>query len=62
VADASPVGLIVQWPDTPALANDTWVEVSGQFVVGEFDGRTIPILAADEVEPTDAPAQPYLYR
>jgi putative membrane protein len=62
VADASPVGLIVQWPDTPALANDTWVEVSGQFIVGEFDGRTIPILAADEVEPTDAPAQPYLYR
>jgi putative membrane protein len=62
VADASPVGLIVRWPETASLPNDTWVEVSGQFVVGDFDGRTIPILAADTVEPTDAPAQPYLYR
>ncbi len=62
VADASPVGLIVQWPDTQSLANDTWVEVSGQFAVGEFDGRTIPVLVAETVEITDAPAQPYLYR
>lgn len=62
VADASPVGLIVRWPETASLANDTWVEVSGQFTVGDFDGRTIPILAADTVELTDAPSQPYLYR
>jgi len=61
VADAAPVGLIVQWPDAANLPADQWVDVTGHFAVGEFAGQPIPILVADEIILTEPPAQPYLY-
>lgn len=61
VADASPIGLIVRWPETAELPTDQWVDVTGHFEVGTFNGITMPILVADELTPTDPPAQPYLY-
>lgn len=61
VADAAPVGLIVQWPEAAALPADQWVEVTGHFATGAFAGQQIPILIADEITPTEPPAQPYLY-
>jgi uncharacterized repeat protein (TIGR03943 family) len=60
-ADAAPLGLVVQWPDTAALASDQWVEVAGRFQPGEFDGDPTAILVADSVTPTQVPQQPYLY-
>ena len=62
VADAAPVGLIVRWPQAPELADDEWVEVTGRFETGDFGGITMPILVADAVVKTNAPAQPYLYQ
>lgn len=61
VADASPVGLIVHWPEAQEFAADQWVEVRGHFEVGNFDGLELPVLVADEIIPVDAPANPYLY-
>jgi uncharacterized repeat protein (TIGR03943 family) len=61
-ADAVPVGLVVQWPDTAQLPPDTWVEVTGTLQTGEFNGQTMPILQAEEVSETEQPAQPYLYQ
>jgi uncharacterized repeat protein (TIGR03943 family) len=61
VADAVPVGIVVQWPEATTLNPDTWVRVQGRFEVGEFDGETIPILAAETVAPTQPPNQPYVY-
>jgi uncharacterized repeat protein (TIGR03943 family) len=61
VADAAPVGLIVQWPDAPTLADNQWVEVTGHFEPGSFDGFALPVLVAGQVTPTEPPAQPYLY-
>jgi putative membrane protein len=60
-ADAAPLGLVVHWPKTTALTSDQWVEVSGRFQAGEFDGEPMPILIADNVAPTEIPDQPYLY-
>jgi uncharacterized repeat protein (TIGR03943 family) len=60
-ADAAPLGLVVHWPETSTLENDQWVEVSGRFQAGEFDGEPMPILMADKITPTDVPDQPYLY-
>ena len=60
-ADAAPLGLVVHWPDTTSLTSDQWVEVSGRFQAGEFDGEQMPILIADKVSPTEVPDQPYLY-
>ncbi len=62
VADAAPIGLIVRWPDAPELAADQWVEVTGTFLAGAFNGNEMPLLIADEVVITEAPAQPYLYQ
>ncbi len=61
VADATPIGLIVRWPEAGALANDQWVEVAGHFEAGEFDGRAMPLLIADTITPTAMPNQPYLF-
>jgi uncharacterized repeat protein (TIGR03943 family) len=61
VADASVVGLVVSWPQSSSLPDDTWVEVEGTFQPGRFDGDMRPILVADRVAPTNAPNQPYLY-
>jgi uncharacterized repeat protein (TIGR03943 family) len=63
VADAQAVGLVVQVPEgTPRFATDTWVNIKGTFQIEEFDGDTIPILFAEEVESVDQPDQPYLYQ
>lgn len=61
-ADATPIGLIVQWPDTPDLLADQWIEVEGTFQLDTFDGLEMPILIAKKVTITDPPAQPYLYQ
>jgi putative membrane protein len=61
VADANPVGLIVQWPEAETLADDQWVEVTGRFEAGTFNGEPTPILIIETVTPTEPPAQPYLY-
>lgn len=60
-ADAAPLGLVVNWPETNNLSSDQWVEVSGRLQPGEFDGEPMPILIAEKVTPTDVPDQPYLY-
>jgi putative membrane protein len=61
VADAAVVGLVVRWPDTLALEDDQWVEVSGKFAPSSLENWKPPILVAESVSLVDAPAQPYLY-
>lgn len=61
VADASPVGLIVRWPEAADLALDGWVQVRGRLGAGEFEGQILPVLVAEEVLPAAQPAQPYVY-
>jgi uncharacterized repeat protein (TIGR03943 family) len=61
VADASAVSMVVRSPDAAALPNDAWVRVEGVLQPGEFNGKSLPILIAQRVTPTDTPNQPYLY-
>ena len=60
-ADAAPLGLMVRWPESSTLTADQWVEVTGHFEPGEFDGEPMPILIAEKITPTTVPDQPYLY-
>jgi putative membrane protein len=60
-ADAAPLGLMVRWPESSTLAADQWVEVTGHFKPGEFEGEPMPILMAEKLTPTTVPDQPYLY-
>ena len=61
VADASVVALVVQSPEAATLENDQWIEVTGRFAAGEFDGTSLPILISERIVPTEVPNQPYLY-
>ncbi len=61
VADATALGLLVRTTDAEMLKADSWVRVVGKFTVGEFAGERIPVIVAERVEPTQQPAQPYLY-
>jgi putative membrane protein len=61
VADAAPIGLIVVWDEALSLTDNSWVEVYGRFEAQEFNGRLMPVLIAETVTVTTAPAQPYLY-
>jgi putative membrane protein len=59
VADATPVGLLVRWPQHAQLEEGAWVQVTGR--LAEEVGRSTPVLIADAVESVAAPRQPYLY-
>lgn len=61
VADASPVGLVVQGDEAAEFEDDQWIDVSGHFETGTFDGEETPILIIDSIEAIDPPSQPYLY-
>jgi uncharacterized repeat protein (TIGR03943 family) len=61
VADASIVGLVVEWPDAASLALDQWVEVDGIFASGQFAGAPYPVVVADSITEVAIPNQPYLF-
>jgi uncharacterized repeat protein (TIGR03943 family) len=61
VADASPVGLVVQGEKTADFEDDQWIEIHGHFETGIFDGEETPILIIDSIEAIEPPSQPYLY-
>src|SRR5260221_6980072 len=60
VADASAIGITVQFPDAATLVQDSWVHVTGKFQVQEVEGQQTPVLIAQAVELTQQPAHPYL--
>ncbi|MDX2161501.1 MAG: TIGR03943 family protein [bacterium] len=61
VADASAIGVPVQFADSATLEQGAWVRVRGAFTVGDFQGDTMPVLVADALEPVEQPKHPYLY-
>jgi putative membrane protein len=61
VADASAIGVYVEWPEAATVIQDSWVHVTGKFQVKPMDGENVPILVAETVEVVEQPAQPYLY-
>ncbi len=61
VADASAIGVTVQYPDAVKLVQDSWVHVTGKFQVQHVGGQRTPILIAQAVEAIQQPAQPYVY-
>lgn len=60
VADAQPLGLIVQ-TDGELPEFDSWVAVEGEFDLIEFDGEMSPAIITADLRPFEAPRQPYIY-
>jgi uncharacterized repeat protein (TIGR03943 family) len=61
VADATGIAVIVQWPESADLADNSWVRVRGAVQVAQLEGKPLPLIVADSVESVPEPDQPYLY-
>lgn len=60
-ADARPVAALVEAAQLPAAAEMSWVKVVGKATFPLENGRTIAVLKADKVMPTDPPEETMLY-
>jgi uncharacterized repeat protein (TIGR03943 family) len=61
VADASAIGVPVEWDAAQDYPADTWVRIQGTWEVGTFRGDTVPILHPVSIDKVDQPDHPYLY-
>jgi uncharacterized repeat protein (TIGR03943 family) len=61
IADATAIGITVNWPAAAGLANNQWVRLQGQLISGQLDGQAVPVIEASAVSPIPEPAQPYLF-
>jgi putative membrane protein len=61
LADAAAIGVEVDWTSSVSLADSAWVRVKGKMTVQENGGHKLPLLLANEIEPVQAPEQPYLF-
>ena len=59
-ADATPAGVIVKSSETSKLKKGTWVKVHGKVTFTTFEGSDYPAIAADGVEKTNPPKNPFL--
>lgn len=59
-ADASPVGVMVKWPETPRLKTGSWVKARGKVVFTMFEGQRYPAISATKVEKTSPPKNRFL--
>jgi uncharacterized repeat protein (TIGR03943 family) len=60
VADAQPIGLLVQVPPGQAARNDDWVELDGTLSSSPRAGASLISIAATRITPTNEPPYPYL--
>lgn len=60
-ADARPVAVLVESPTKPAGAEMSWVKVVGTAEFPTEGGRTIAVVKATKVEPTNPPEETMLY-
>jgi putative membrane protein len=60
-ADASAIGMIVNWNQSAGLTQSSWVEVKGPVQASKLGGQPIPLIEASDVQSTLQPDQPYLY-
>jgi len=62
-ADALPLWILVNSEESQNLENETWVKVEGKFKIKKINGRQIPNIDAEAVDPipTPAPEKQYLF-
>lgn len=60
-ADMVPIGFLCHYGDTQNLNQDSWVKVIGTIEKGQFQGETLPLIEAVDVQKTDKPMNDYVY-
>jgi len=61
VADATAIGMVVDWPEAGKLPDNQWVRVRGPVETGQVEGKIVPRIRAQSVELIPQPEQPYLF-
>jgi uncharacterized repeat protein (TIGR03943 family) len=59
-ADASPIEVLVRWPQATNIENDAWVKILGTARREMIDGRPAVVVTASDVVPVAAPGYPYI--
>lgn len=60
-ADASVVGIVTQFSQTPILKKDQWIEVEGTLSTTKRFGFDAPIIQLQNYRITEKPKDPYIY-
>jgi uncharacterized repeat protein (TIGR03943 family) len=61
VADARPIGLVIDTPEALDFSQDTWLEISGPITIQMVDGIETPVIQPESIQRIDQPEHPYLY-
>lgn len=60
-ADARPVAVTIRTPRPETFPDMSWVKVIGKATFPIEGGRTVPLVVADSVVPTEAPRETFMY-
>lgn len=60
-ADATPYGVLTEFPEASGFADDTWVKLKGTLGQTQYNGNTIIKVEVTESEVIPAPDNPYIY-
>lgn len=60
-ADATPYGVMIDFPTAQSYPKDTWVKVTGTIQNGSYNGNDIFTIKATQIEKTTTPDSPYIY-
>ncbi|MGO4272283.1 TIGR03943 family protein [Paenibacillus sp. TAF58] len=60
-ADATPYGVMIDFPTAQSYPKDMWVKVTGTIQNGSYNGNEIFTIKATQIEKTATPDSPYIY-
>jgi putative membrane protein len=60
-ADATPYGVMIDFPTAATYPKDMWVKVTGTVQNGSYNGNDIFVIKATQIDKITAPSSPYVY-
>ncbi|MBP1966590.1 TIGR03943 family putative permease subunit [Paenibacillus aceris] len=60
-ADATPYGVMIDFPTAQTYPKDMWVKVTGTIQNGNYNGNDIFVIKATQIDKITAPSSPYVY-
>lgn len=59
LADATPAGLAVAWPDGMTPQTNQWLAITGTMAVEQREGQPVAVVVPDQIRPVDRPDRPF---
>jgi len=61
VADTVPIGFLCRYENSANLEELSWIKVTGNIQVVDYNGQTWPVIVIDKLEKTSKPKNEYVY-